>query len=243
MTYLDDQPLYETGWGEWDDMKEYGPASKHIRRLIFSLLSGVAFNSVLDVGCGVGNLLSEIGKKRPGISLNGAEYAQSGLDVAKKRIPEGKFQILDLSKENIPGKYDLVTCIDVLEHIPDDMSALSNLRAMTGKYLLVVVPLGPLFEVERTRVGHVHGYSRKEFEGKLQQSHLKVISSIQWGFPFYNLYRRLLHHLPESTVNGSYGFGKRIISKLIYLFLFINLPIWGERYFALCEPILNKNEV
>jgi trans-aconitate methyltransferase len=237
MTNTTDQPLYESGWGEWEDMKEYGPASRHIRRLIFQLLSKAAFTSVLDVGCGVGNLLNEIHKKYPGVFLNGAEYAQSGLEVAKKRIPEGKFQLLDLSKESLTGQFDLVTCIDVLEHIPDDISALKNLRAMTEKYLLVVVPLGPLFEVERTRVGHVHGYSRHEFDNKLQRSHFRVIKSIQWGFPFYNLYRRILHHLPESTVNGSYGLGKRVVSKLLYFFLFINLPIWGERYFALCQPI------
>ena len=241
MTNLTDQPLYETGWGEWDDMKEYGPASKHVRRLILLLLSKVTFTSVLDVGCGVGNLLYEIQKKHPGIASNGTEYAQSGLDVAKERIPEGKFQLLDLSKENIPNQYDLVTCIDVLEHIPEDLSALMNLRAMTRKYLLVVVPLGPLFEIERTRVGHVHGYSREEFEKKLQQSQFKVIKSIQWGFPFYNLYRRILHHLPENTVNGTYSLGKRLISKLLYIFLFINLPIWGERYFALCKPVLSEN--
>jgi trans-aconitate methyltransferase len=237
MTNTTDQPLYESGWGEWEDMKEYGPASRHIRRLIFQLLSKAAFSSILDVGCGVGNLLNEIHKKYPGIILNGTEYAQSGLEVAKKRIPDGKFQLLDLSKECLPNLYDLVTCIDVLEHIPEDTTALQNLRSMTHKYMLVVVPLGPLFEIEKTRVGHVHGYSCREFENKLRQSHFKVIKSIQWGFPFYNIYRRILHHLPESTVNGSYGLGKRIISKLIYFFLYINLPIWGERYFALCEPI------
>lgn len=237
MTNFNDQQLYETAWGIWDDMKEYGPASKHVRRLIFTLLSRISFASVLDVGCGVGNLLSEIHIKYPGVILNGTEYAQSGLEVAKKRISDGKFQLLDLSKESLPNQFDLVTCIDVLEHIPEDISALTNLRAMTRKYLLVVVPLGPLFEAERTRVGHVHGYSRRGFEEKLNQSHFKVIKSIQWGFPFYNIYRRILHHLPESTVNGSYSLGKRVVSKLVYFFLFINLPIWGERYFALCEPI------
>jgi trans-aconitate methyltransferase len=237
MTNFNDQQLYETAWGIWDDMKEYGPASKHVRRLIFTLLSRITFTSVLDVGCGVGNLLNEIHNKYPSVTLNGTEYAQSGLEVAKKRIPDGKFRLLDLSKESLPNQFDLVTCIDVLEHIPEDISALINLRAMTRKYLLVVVPLGPLFEAERTRVGHVHGYGRREFEEKLHQSQFKVIKSIQWGFPFYNLYRRILHHLPESTVNGSYGLGKRVVSTLIYFFLYINLPIWGERYFALCEPI------
>jgi trans-aconitate methyltransferase len=227
---------YQQGWAQWDDMKTYGPASRHVRRLIFKLIRKHSFASVLDVGCGVGTLLAEIKKEYPHIQLAGTEYADSGLEITRQRLPDARLHILDLSQDHIFEQFDLVTCIDVLEHIPDDLAAMRNLHAMARNYLLVVVPLGPLFEVERVRVGHVHGYTRKEFETKLQQSGFQIIRAIQWGFPIYNLYRRLLHKLPETATTGKYGPGKQLGSLLLYNLLFISLPFWGERYFALCKP-------
>jgi len=227
---------YQKGWAIWDDMKTYGPVSRHVRRLIFKLLKDIPFASALDVGCGVGTLLAEIKTRHPDTRLAGIEYVESGLQVARERLPEAEFKILDLSKGHLAEKFELVLCIDVLEHIEDDLAAMRNLAAMTGKYLLVVVPLGPLFEVEKVRVGHVHGYSLKEFDGKLNQAGFKVIRAIQWGFPVYNAYRRLLHHLPDEATTGKYGAGKRFVSSLLYTLFYLSLPFGGERYFALCTP-------
>jgi trans-aconitate methyltransferase len=230
---------YQDAWTKWDDMKTYGAASRHVRRLVFKLIRGLQFETILDVGCGVGTLLSEVKREFPHVHLAGTEYADVGLEIARQRLPDAQFQNLDLSKEHIPGRYDLVVCVDVLEHIPDDLAAMRNLRAMTSKYLVVVVPIGPLFEVERVRVGHVHGYARKEFESRLRSSGFHVIRVMQWGFPVYNLYRRILHKLPESATTGKYGLWKKLNSLLLYFLLFLNLPFWGERYFALCTPVDN----
>lgn len=235
------QSDYQQRWPQWDDMKSYGAASRHVRRLIFKLIHGLSFASVLDVGCGVGTLLTEIKDQYPQVQLSGTEYTDSGLEIAHKRLPNARLHFLDLSQECLSEQFDLVTCVDVLEHIPDDLAAMNNLRAMTGEYLLIVVPLGPLFEVERVRVGHVHGYSRKEFDAKLRKSNFEVVLAFQWGFPVYNLYRRILHELPEAATTGKFGAGKRLSSFLFYYLLFINLPFWGERYFVLCKPHKQKN--
>lgn len=227
---------YENKWSLWDDMRTYGAASRHVRRLIFNLIRGIKFTSVLDVSCGVGTLLIEIREKFGSVQLAGTEYADSGLDVTRQRLPEASLHTLDLSQQHLPKQFDLVICADVLEHIPDDLAAMQHLHAMTGNFLLIVVPLGPLFEAERVRVGHVHGYSRKEFDAKLRKSGFDIVKAIQWGFPFYNLYRRLLHKLPEAATTGQYGIAKKLSSLLLYYLLFINLPFGGERYFVLCKP-------
>jgi SAM-dependent methyltransferase len=225
---------YEGIWTEWDDMKTYGPASRHVRRLIINLLKGLHFNSVLDVGCGVGTLLNEIKQLYPAVELSGTEYSREGLEIARKRLPQIRTAQLDISKEKLDQTSDLVFCIDVLEHIEDDLAAMKNLHAMTNKYMLAVVPTGPLFEVERDRVGHVHGYSTEEFSEKLIQAGFKVIRDIQWGFPFYNIYRRILHRMPENSTIGEFGLFRKMVSLGIYLLMFLNLPVWGERYFVLC---------
>lgn len=229
--------FYDEGWGSgWDDMKIYGPTARHTRRFIFQLLSRIDFKTVLDAGCGTGILLSQIKEKYPTIRPTGSEYSPQGLEFARKRLPDADFHVLDLSKENLGKKFDLITCIDVLEHIPDDQAALKNLLVMTGGYLLLSVPLGPLIQVEAERMGHVHGYSRHELEGKITNAGLEIVKAIQWGFPFYNLHRRFANRLPAETSGGTFSSRKKLISNLIYVLFFLNLPYGGERYYVLCRP-------
>lgn len=230
--------FYDEGWGSgWDDMKVYGPTARHTRRFIFQLLSRIQFKSVLDAGCGTGVLLSQIQKQYPNIQPTGSEYSPQGLELAKKRLPNGEFHVLDLSRENLGKKFDLITCIDVLEHIPDDRAALKNLLAMTGGYLVLSVPLGSLIQVEAERMGHVHGYSRHEFEGKIRDAGFEIVKAIQWGFPFYNIHRRFANRMPAETSGGTFSARKKFISNLIYALFYLNISPGGERYYALCRPV------
>lgn len=231
-----DISYYQNQWDKWNDMKTYGPMSRHVRSIILQILKPLKFKSVLDVGCGVGTLLNDLQQTYPNTKLSGTELFDDSLKIARQRLPQAKFQRLDLVKDKLKHKSDLVLCIDVLEHIPADTLAMKHLAEMTNKYVLVVVPLGPLFEIEKERVGHVHGYSKKEFDTKLRTVGLTITKSIQWGFPFYNLYRRLLHHLPESSTTGKYTWKKKLTSEIIFRLLSLSIPSpWGERYFVLCE--------
>jgi 2-polyprenyl-6-hydroxyphenyl methylase / 3-demethylubiquinone-9 3-methyltransferase len=88
--------------------------------------AGLAGKSVLDVGCG-GGILSE------GMALRGAQVLgidlgethlkvaelhtlESGVDVEYRRIA-----VENLAEER-PGSFDLVTCMEMLEHVPDPSS-------------------------------------------------------------------------------------------------------------------------
>jgi len=229
--------FYDEGWESgWDDMKIYGPTARHTRRLIFQLLGGISFSSVLDAGCGTGVLLSQIQQKYPHIHPTGSEYSAHGLEFAEKRLPNAEFHVLDLSSEHLERKFDLITCIDVLEHIPDDRAALKNLLAMTAGYVVISVPLGPLWPVEAERMGHVHGYGRAELNGKIIEAGFDIIKTIQWGFPFYNLHRRIVNRLPANTSGGKFNSRKKLVSNLLYTLFYLNLAPGGERYYVLCCP-------
>lgn len=229
--------FYDEGWGSgWDDMKIYGPTARHTRRFIFQLLNGLTFKSVLDAGCGTGILLSQLCERYPGIQPTGSEYSPHGLEFAKQRLSNANFHVLDLSRQTLGRKFDLITCIDVLEHIPDDEAALANLHTMTGKYLVLSVPLGPLFPVEAERMGHVHGYWRKELEQKIRQAGFEIVKAIQWGFPFYNLHRRFVNHMPQKASGGKFSWSKKLVSNMIYTLFYLNLSSGGERYYVLCRP-------
>ncbi|HEY59765.1 MAG TPA: class I SAM-dependent methyltransferase [Anaerolineae bacterium] len=238
-----EKEYYEDAWKRWDDMKSFGPASRHVRRLIFQMIKNLSFSSVLDAGCGAGTLLIEMRKRYPQIELRGVEYAFTGVSAAREKNPDAKIRQLDLVKQHLPASFDLVTCIDVLEHIQDDVSTLRNLRKMTRKYFLLVVPTGPLFKQEKIKVGHVHGFSRKEVLLKLRDAGFKVEKKIAWGFPFYNIYRRIVMNMPKDAVGGKFSQRKKMLSNILYWLLFLNLPIGGERFFVLSsveEPLLRK---
>jgi len=114
---------------------------------------------LLDAGCGSGtNLewLSSLGPAR-GVDLNPAaiEWAASrGHDVAV-----GSLNQLDYRRQS----FDLITCLDVLEHIEDDAGALLELRRVTrhGGHLLVTAPAYPRLRSEHdAAAGHVRRYTR-----------------------------------------------------------------------------------
>jgi SAM-dependent methyltransferase len=95
---------------------------------------------VLDAGCGSGRTMVELADY--GDEVSGVELNAEAAELARGR-GVGEVQIGRL--EELPwddGTFDLVTCLDVIEHIADDVAALVELRrvARSGGWLLVTVP-------------------------------------------------------------------------------------------------------
>jgi 2-polyprenyl-6-hydroxyphenyl methylase/3-demethylubiquinone-9 3-methyltransferase len=88
--------------------------------------SALAGKTVIDVGCG-GGLLAEAMAAR-GARVTGIDLAESSLTVARLHLLESGRQVdyryisaEDLAAE-IPGRADVVTCMELLEHVPDPAS-------------------------------------------------------------------------------------------------------------------------
>ena len=78
---------YERGWTQWGDMIRYSPAPFHRRRLILELADEVPFESVLDVGCGNGELLLTLSRRRSLRRLVGMDIAASVIDENRRAFP------------------------------------------------------------------------------------------------------------------------------------------------------------
>lgn len=94
---------------------------------------------VLDAGCGSGLMLGEL--ERYG-SVSGVDSSSLAIEAARAR---GHRQVERATLEQLPfpsGNFDLVTCLDVIEHVPDDARGLAELWRVTapGGYLLLTVP-------------------------------------------------------------------------------------------------------
>jgi trans-aconitate methyltransferase len=229
---------YNHGWDtKWDDMKRYGPFSRHIRRILKVVIRPLKIESVLDVGCGQGSLLKELRMEFPYIKPYGIDISKSAVELACQRVPEGRFWVSDITHGPSTEKFDLVVCSEVLEHIPDDIRAIRSLRRITGKYLLVSSPQGRMRDFEK-EVGHVRNYAQGELVQKLEQNGFAVVSVKEWGFPFYSpLYRDLLELTGSKGTTGEFGFFRKLISIFIYYLFLLNSSKRGDEIFVLAKPI------
>jgi 2-polyprenyl-6-hydroxyphenyl methylase/3-demethylubiquinone-9 3-methyltransferase len=106
---------------------------------------------VLDVGCG-GGILSEAMARR-GAQVLGIDLSQAVLDVAELHAIEGKVAVEyraaaaeELAAQS-PAAFDLVTCMEMLEHVPDPaavLNALARLVKPGGDIVLSTLNRKPL---------------------------------------------------------------------------------------------------
>ena len=222
---------YNAIWlGGWDDMRLYGPMSRHTRRLMRKLTQDLRPRSILDVGCGEGSLLKTLADAHPGAAVAGVEIAENALHLARRTLPGAEFKVLDIADALWERKFDLVVCADVIEHIADDETALRHMAAMAnpGGHVVVATLQGRMRRFE-TSIGHVRNYAPGELQTKITGAGLTVDRVIQWGFPFYSpLYRNLLELLGNRGTMGRFGPGRKLISHVLYSLFLLNSTRRGD---------------
>jgi SAM-dependent methyltransferase len=133
------------------------------RRVVRAMLDGLALPApcaILDAGCGSGRTLDD---------LTGYGDVR-GVDVSREAVAATRARGHDAYRADVgdlpfaDGSFDLVTCLDVVEHTPDDRRTLSELRRVTrpGGVLLVTVPAHPaLWSAHDDANQHYRRYTRR----------------------------------------------------------------------------------
>ncbi|MGH1461462.1 MAG: bifunctional 2-polyprenyl-6-hydroxyphenol methylase/3-demethylubiquinol 3-O-methyltransferase UbiG [Neptuniibacter sp.] len=112
----------------WDRNSEFKPLHdiNPLRVGFIDRIANLAEKKVLDVGCG-GGILSESMVQR-GATVSGIDMGAAPLKVAKLHGLESGFHVTykqitveDLAEEQ-PESFDVVTCMEMLEHVPDPSS-------------------------------------------------------------------------------------------------------------------------
>lgn len=79
--------------------------------------------SLVDLGAGAGMLLAAAARKWPGMRMAGVELDQESYRLATKTVPAAEMRNADITKlplATFSTKFDVATCVDVLEHVPDE---------------------------------------------------------------------------------------------------------------------------
>lgn len=112
----------------WDPQSEFRPLHEinPLRLDWIDRQAGLAGKRVVDIGCG-GGILSESMAAR-GAQVTGIDMAEKPLKVAKLHMLESglKVDYRQITAEELaaaePGAFDVVTCMEMLEHVPDPAS-------------------------------------------------------------------------------------------------------------------------
>jgi 2-polyprenyl-3-methyl-5-hydroxy-6-metoxy-1,4-benzoquinol methylase len=182
---------------------KYGSGNPLVRRLmgrfeqdLDTLLARADPASLLDVGCGEGALVHRLAGWLEGRPVVGVDLEEPSLQAgwALHRAPNLTYRVA--RAESLPfaeGEFDLVSGIEVLEHLPQPELALAEMARCARRHLLVSVPREPLWralnllrgaywpELGNTP-GHLNHWSRRGFASLLAR-HGEVVelrSPLPW---------------------------------------------------------------
>ena len=112
----------------WDPTSEFRPLHEinPLRLEWINSIAPLAGKNVLDIGCGGGILAESMARK--GANVTGIDLSEKALKVADLHSLESGVQVryelisAEAMAAREPGAYDVVTCMEMLEHVPDPAS-------------------------------------------------------------------------------------------------------------------------
>lgn len=200
---------------------------------------------ILEIGCGVGGIIERLGRRE---RIVGLDVEPEVLAHARERFrdrPECRFAVADLGAlsevergELAAERFDTIVCINVLEHVRDDIGALLELERLlvAGGTLALLVPAhatlyGPYDRVD----GHWRRYGKAHLRTLLSHTRLRVlrlrhfnaVGALGWWVQ-YRLLRKSVHD------ESHFGLMNRLIPLLRPLESWIEPP-FGLSLVAVCR--------
>ena len=180
-TYLAENPTWHAEDAPWKARQIAGMLHAH----------GLAPETVCDVGCGSGDLLTELREHLPADArLTGYDVAPDAIDLARARRPNGvSFHVGQPPSDTT---FDLLLLVDVFEHVEDCFGFLRELRGL-GRREILHIPLDlsaqnvlrrrPLMN-KRRKVGHLHYFTKDTALATLEETGREIVD---WSYTAHGL--------------------------------------------------------
>jgi SAM-dependent methyltransferase len=192
---------WDSHWTSYAESAALNPAQTYRRKLVFELLGlGAAPRPVrlLELGCGQGDFARDVAAEYPHVEIAGVDLSATGVAIASRKVPRGRFLQCDMSKPVTPppelaGWATHAVCTEVLEHVDAPATVLHNARAFfaPGCELVLTVPGGPMSAFDR-HIGHRRHFTIELVREVIENAGLVGPRVYGAGFPFFNLYRLLV---------------------------------------------------
>lgn len=185
--------------GEFNEKyKSHGHVGNFLIKNFFKTIKSLIPNkihNVIEVGCGAGFSTTELStffnKK---VSFYASDLLPELVASAQEKNRNVKFlveSIYDLSHPS--NSFDLVFCLEVMEHLEDPQKALAELARISKKYAIISVPNEPLWRILNmsrgkywsdlgNTPGHINHWSRRDFKKFVSKEFniIKIKSSLPW---------------------------------------------------------------
>lgn len=125
--------------------KQYVQFEDERTRPVRDLLAAVPqtpIRAAVDIGCGPGNSTQALMARAPGAAVRGFDTSTDMIEAARRRLPDVRFDIVDISAWDEPGSYDLMLANAVLQWVPAHETLFPALigKLAPGGHLAVQMP-------------------------------------------------------------------------------------------------------
>jgi SAM-dependent methyltransferase len=220
--YLSDNPDWHEDDAPWK--------ASHIEKILSQ--NDIVPRSICDIGCGTGAIIEILSKQYSSAAVRGFEISPHAYKMCTKRATGNlSFSMADAFESG--ETFDLCMAIDVIEHVENPFAFLRLMRKM-AKWHVLHIPLdmnslavgrGWVLPDARSKLGHIHYFSRDSALALLAESGLEVIDSFYtawaidqsyktWKKRFAAWPRRIAFSLaPDATVRLIGGWSLMVLAR------------------------------
>lgn len=189
--------------------------------------ANIRFNTILEVGCATGDIISRFPIDIPPKNRYGIDISPKNIEFAKNEYPDvnffdSNFEIF-LKSEGKKIEMDIIILSDILEHVENDVELL-KMAGIYAKYVLVNIPMEKCWRNRNRkygindRSGHLRAYDINDVEKLIANVRLKKINFIQRYFCREPLYKK---HLKERLLKNTSKFNLLVNRMPKYIILLI----------------------
>lgn len=189
----------------------------------FSLFQTFVHGEVLEVGCGIGTFTRRLIMQPSLERLLAIDVAPAAVARCRERVQHPSLEVRHADVQAIEGQFDLIVCMNVLEHIEDDERALHHMLALlkTGGTLFLLVPAHDLlyspFDVES---GHFRRYHKSRMMALIRRACPSALPAIRQfyfntiGALGYFVVYRVLRKAPRADASSEIGWFDKYVVPL-----------------------------
>jgi SAM-dependent methyltransferase len=194
--YLALNPTWHVEDSPWKARQVLGMLAKH----------SIQPRSVVEVGCGAGEILRQLSLNLPEASFSGFDISKDAIALAHARGTE-RVRFFHADIRGDAHQFDLLLMMDVIEHIEDCFGFLRAVREK-AEYKIMHIPLdmsvsqlirNRIMDVRRS-VGHIHYFSKDTALALLQETGYQILD---WFYtPAYEIAHKDAAHRAMARVRS-----------------------------------------